>query len=287
MGYVAYTNVSISPVISFTIWALIDRSNSGSGLTSSQAFTSLTLFTLLATPISTVVEAAAGVATAVGSIERINTFLYTTSRQDNRTLSLQESSAGSSESSEQEKSRQSGTDIISSKSEDVVTTSVVKLSSDYGDNVGIIGSTVILAKDLTAGWNEKEPVSAGPLSIVVHRSTLTMIVGPVGCGKSTILRSMLAETKIHDGTLIVPNRTIAYCSQTPWLTNSTLQSNVLGESLYDMTWYDTVIKACALDKDIKDIPLGDQTLVGTQGAVLSGGQKQRVVSYFRPSTMIQ
>jgi ATP-binding cassette, subfamily C (CFTR/MRP), member 1 len=284
MRYVAYTNVSISPVISFTIWALTDRSNNGSGLTSSQAFTSLTLFTLLATPISTLVEAAAGVATAVGSIERINTFLYTTSRQDDRAPSLQQSSAGSSEP---EKSRQSGTDIESSNSEDIVATSVVKVSDGCGDNKSIIGSTVILAKDLTAGWSEKEPVSAGPLSIVVHRSTLTMIVGPVGCGKSTILRSMLAETKIHDGTLIVPNRTIAYCSQTPWLTNSTLQSNILGESLYDMTWYDTVIKACALDKDIKDIPLGDQTLVGTQGAVLSGGQKQRVVSYFRPSTMKQ
>ena len=248
-------------------------------MTSSKAFTSLTLFTLLATPISTLVEASAGVATAIGSIERINTFLHTTSRQDSRDLSLPQSSTGLSESSKPEKSREIGADIVGCKSAAVEVTSIAKLSDESAENKSIISNTVILAEDLTAGWSEKEPVSVGPLSMVVHRSSLTMIVGPVGCGKSTIIRSLLAETKVHDGTLLVPNRTIAYCSQTPWLTNSTLQRNILGESLYDMTWYDTVIKACALDKDIRDIPLGDQTLVGTQGAVLSGGQKQRVVSY--------
>lgn len=35
-------------------------------------------------------------------------------------------------------------------------------------------------------------------------------------------------------------------------------------------------KACALEKDFKQFPYGDQTLVGERGASLSGGQRARI-----------
>lgn len=76
------------------------------------------------------------------------------------------------------------------------------------------------------------------------------------------------------------NDSIAYCAQTPWLVNKSIQKNILGTSLYDGPWYKTVLSACALFEDLKNYPAGDRTLVGSKGITLSGGQKQRIVSSF-------
>ncbi len=46
----------------------------------------------------------------------------------------------------------------------------------------------------------------------------------------------------------------------------------------DEKWYDTVVRACGLQKDLEQMPRGDGTLVGDDGGILSGGQRQRVVS---------
>lgn len=40
--------------------------------------------------------------------------------------------------------------------------------------------------------------------------------------------------------------------------------------------YNRVIEACALNPDLKILPVGDQTEIGEKGINLSGGQKQRV-----------
>jgi ATP-binding cassette subfamily C (CFTR/MRP) protein 1 len=70
---------------------------------------------------------------------------------------------------------------------------------------------------------------------------------------------------------------IAYCAQTPWLVNKTIQENILGSSLFDGQWYARVLKAAALLDDLKSYPIGDRTVVGSKGITLSGGQKQRIV----------
>jgi ATP-binding cassette subfamily C (CFTR/MRP) protein 1 len=76
---------------------------------------------------------------------------------------------------------------------------------------------------------------------------------------------------------MAPTSAIAYCTQTPWLVNKTIQENILGSSLFDSQWYAKVVKAAALLDDLKNYPAGDRTLVGSKGITLSGGQKQRIV----------
>lgn len=74
---------------------------------------------------------------------------------------------------------------------------------------------------------------------------------------------------------------MAYCAQTPWLVNESILKNICGLtelSLINEAWYDSVIHACALDEDIKLLPEGDRTIIGSRGLTLSGGQKQRLVS---------
>lgn len=106
---------------------------------------------------------------------------------------------------------------------------------------------------------------------------LTIVAGPVGCGKSTFLKGLLGETPKISGHVYVPSSQIAYCDQTPWVINGSIRDNIIATTEFDDIWYQRVIHACALDIDIRRMPEGDQTVVGSKGVKLSGGQKQRLV----------
>lgn len=105
-----------------------------------------------------------------------------------------------------------------------------------------------------------------------------MIVGPVGCGKSTFLKALLGETPLISGEIHLNHLDVAICEQTPWIVNASIRENIVASSLFDIVWYTSVIHACALDTDINRMTNGDHTIVGNQGIKLSGGQKQRIVS---------
>ncbi|KAE8378483.1 P-loop containing nucleoside triphosphate hydrolase protein [Aspergillus bertholletiae] len=107
----------------------------------------------------------------------------------------------------------------------------------------------------------------------------TRPVGGVGSGKSTFLRGLASETPVLEGELFMRYPDLAFCEQASWLTNASIRENNIGESLlsvFDAEWYHTVVRACGLDPDLKRMPAGDETPVGSKGAKLSGGQKQRI-----------
>lgn len=58
--------------------------------------------------------------------------------------------------------------------------------------------------------------------------------------------------------------------------NKTIRDNILFGSKYDEEKYNTVIKACQLTRDLKNLKAGDLTEIGEKGINLSGGQKARV-----------
>uniref|UniRef100_A0A8D0CNF4 ATP-binding cassette, sub-family C (CFTR/MRP), member 8 n=1 Tax=Sander lucioperca TaxID=283035 RepID=A0A8D0CNF4_SANLU len=121
---------------------------------------------------------------------------------------------------------------------------------------------------------------------------LTMIVGQVGCGKSSLLLAALGEMQRVSGTVTwnrsvssslkspSPKRkkrgAVAYASQKPWLLNATLVENITFEMPMIKPRYNAVIEACSLQPDIDILPQGDQTEIGERGIILSGGQKQRI-----------
>lgn len=129
------------------------------------------------------------------------------------------------------------------------------------------------------GWSLERPLILKDINFVCQRASLTVVTGPVGCGKSTLLRGLLGETPDTRGLIIRTSSRIAFCDESPWLSNSTIRQNITNFHKFDQSWYHTTVTACALLKDLESFPEGDRTLAGSQGIRLSGGQKQRIVSH--------
>lgn len=115
-------------------------------------------------------------------------------------------------------------------------------------------------------------------STAIERGETAMVVGPTGAGKSTLLRAILGEIELLSGSLYVEPGSIAYCDQTPWIWNATIQQNIVGNSDVDSELYDSILETCLLKQDLRRLLNGDQTHAGSNGANLSSGQKHRVVS---------
>ena len=142
-----------------------------------------------------------------------------------------------------------------------------------------IVSRVVSFSNVDISYKSREESVLKDLTLEIMDRTLTMIIGPVGCGKTSLLKAILGELSITKGRVVVGCREIAYCGQRPWLTNKTIRQNIMGETGSDNTWYDTVIWSCALNEDIALLPDGSDTVVGSSGISLSEGQRQRVVRY--------
>ncbi|XP_061570967.1 ATP-binding cassette sub-family C member 9 isoform X3 [Cololabis saira] len=117
------------------------------------------------------------------------------------------------------------------------------------------------------------------INIRIPTGQLTMIVGQVGCGKSSLLLAMLGEMQAVDGMVYWSNKnrnSVAYAAQKSWLLNATVEENITFGSPFSKQRYKAVIDACSLQPDIDLLPFGDQTEIGERGINLSGGQRQRI-----------
>jgi ATP-binding cassette, subfamily C (CFTR/MRP), member 1 len=230
-------------------------------LTAATAFTSLTIFSLLGQAVSLWIESAMGVVTAMASLERIRQYLSSDTRVDFRI-------------SAPSRVRPRPRSVFSIPHESWM--EQFELGSPEPPIPTIDG--VITLRGCSANWDESsDPVLKG-LNITIKRGDLAMVIGPVGSGKSTLLKVVLGEMPHITGSVVVQRVESAFCAQTPWLSNATIRANIVGQSRFDLRWYQTVIRACSLDQDFVQLADGDDSLVGSKGIILSGGQRSRVVS---------
>ncbi|ETV69148.1 hypothetical protein H257_15104 [Aphanomyces astaci] len=116
------------------------------------------------------------------------------------------------------------------------------------------------------------------LNLTILQHQLTMIVGPVGSGKSSVLKAILGELELVAGHMEATTTRVAYASQEPWLQQTTIRSNITFQSdnANISDHYATVLSACQLLPDLASFPQGDCTVLGDRGVNLSGGQRARV-----------
>ncbi|KAL0775782.1 hypothetical protein CaCOL14_007069 [Colletotrichum acutatum] len=141
----------------------------------------------------------------------------------------------------------------------------------------IFNSDYVIIHKATVGWQGSSHVIKDMSLRIGQNHHLTVIVGPVGCGKSTILKAILGEVTIFNGSVWVSSKELAYCDQSPWVSNGSVRENIVSGTDFDAVWYNTVIHACALQVDLVQLSDGDATNVGSKGVSLSGGQKQRLM----------
>uniref|UniRef100_A0A8C4HT30 ATP-binding cassette, sub-family C (CFTR/MRP), member 10 n=1 Tax=Dicentrarchus labrax TaxID=13489 RepID=A0A8C4HT30_DICLA len=112
----------------------------------------------------------------------------------------------------------------------------------------------------------------------VVSGSLVVVVGKVGCGKSSLLAALTGELSRLSGVVYVADREVGFglASQEPWIQHASVRDNILFGKDYDPAFYQTVIEACALSDDLNVLPNGDRTEVGENGVTLSGGQKARL-----------
>ncbi|KAM6940945.1 LOW QUALITY PROTEIN: ATP-binding cassette sub-family C member 10 [Lycodopsis pacificus] len=116
------------------------------------------------------------------------------------------------------------------------------------------------------------------LTLHVTKGSLVVVVGKVGCGKSSLLAALTGELNRLSGVVYVADREAGFglASQEPWIQHASVRDNILFGKDYDPAFYQAVIDACALSDDLNVLPNGDRTEVGENGVTLSGGQKARL-----------
>ena len=259
----------IAPVLTFAVYSVLARRDgSEETLDTTRVFTSLTLFALLQEPLSSFIMSMSTFIGSIGCFGRIQKFLVIEGRIDTRIKPTDLHDRGYSSSQ-----TLNGSQSSDLKKDEADLETLLKQNATFSPN-----SEAIIVQNGSFGWDPKKPPLLSDINLTIPKGRLTMLVGPVGCGKSTLLKALLGEVATLAGSVEVCSTEIAFCDQTPWHLNETVRQSIIAMSEVDERWYLSVVRACVLDEDLRQLPRGDQTTIGSKGIALSGGQSQRIVS---------
>jgi ATP-binding cassette subfamily B multidrug efflux pump len=157
------------------------------------------------------------------------------------------------------------------------------LSFNYGDDTSETPVPNPTGKDLSAGT----PVLRD-ISLRIPAGSSLAIVGPTGCGKSTLVNLIPRLYDAPEGALLIDGRpvreyplavlrrNIGMVPQETFLFSETIRENLAfgaphasAEDLLEAA------EAAHIRREFEEFPQGFETMVGERGVTLSGGQKQR------------
>lgn len=127
------------------------------------------------------------------------------------------------------------------------------------------------------------------VSFTLQRGQTLGIVGRTGSGKTTLIRQLLREYPLGQGSITVSGtpleeisldnikRWVGYVPQEQILFSKSVRENVLfGKTDGSEDQLQESLQLASFARDVQFLPDGLETLVGEKGVALSGGQKQRV-----------
>lgn len=231
-------------VLSFYCYTIIE----GQPLTAPIAFTALSLFTLLRSPLDQLADMTAIVIQSKVSLDRISDFL---------------------EEPETSKYEQLG----NKPGPDSPLIGFENASFSWNS----ASAKDFKLKDLNITFK------AGKLNVIIGPTgagKTSLLLALLGEMELTSGKVFLPGVIPRDDLVVDPRtgltESVAYCSQSAWLLNDTIKNNIIFASPFNQDRYDKVVDACGLTRDLQILAAGDQTEIGEKGIALSGGQKQRV-----------
>lgn len=147
----------------------------------------------------------------------------------------------------------------------------------------------ILFDHVTFRYDENGPLILDDVSIHIHPGEFVAIVGESGTGKSTLIKLALGEVQPCSGAVHYDGRNLCHLNikqvqskigvvpQDVYFHPDDIWDNVVGN--HKLTSEEEFWKSCALaeiDDDIKAMPMGAATALGSGFQVLSGGEAQGI-----------
>ena len=128
------------------------------------------------------------------------------------------------------------------------------------------------------------------ISLVIPKNCTVAFVGASGAGKTTVVDLIIGLMQPTTGKVLVDDedihgkadswqRQIGYIPQNIFLSDGTIKNNIalgINEKSLDEELVWRALYLAQLDKFVKGLPDGLNTMVGEQGVRLSGGQRQRI-----------
>ncbi|KAF9937640.1 Multidrug resistance-associated protein 1 [Mortierella alpina] len=170
----------------------------------------------------------------------------------------------------------SGARLALQRLNDFLTQAEVVPLQEYPSSEG--GNVALELTDGEFTWDgdESGPALSG-INLKVKRGEVVAIVGDVGSGKSSFIAALLGQIRqTGTGPKLKLYGKSSYVPQEAWLINVNLRENIVFGKDFEQERYNTVVKVCALERDLTLLSHGDMTEIGERGSNLSGGQKQRV-----------
>ena len=144
----------------------------------------------------------------------------------------------------------------------------------------------ISLKHVAFSYDKEKPLIKD-LNLEVKKGQRVAIVGPTGCGKSTLINLLMRFYDIDDGTIAINGTSIYRITrdslrdnygmvlQETWLKSGTIAENIAyGRPEASREEIIEAAKACHAHSFIRRMPQGYDTVIGEDGGNLSQGQKQ-------------
>lgn len=146
----------------------------------------------------------------------------------------------------------------------------------------------IAIDNVSFAYEADGPIILKDVSIVANPGEIVGIVGPTGCGKSTLVRLLLGFESPLKGDVFYDDKSITNFDlrelrkqigtvlQNAGVLQGSIYQNIVGSGSYTVEEIQRAIRLSGFEEDLEYLPMGLNTVLPMGGGVLSGGQRQRL-----------